>query len=200
MTAGNDQKSADILYSPGKNDECMTPDYAVKPLLDIITLPFGSNVWCPFSKPDSQFVIVLSEKYNVFHSHIHDGQDFYNFDPYDQLVPFRWDAIIDNPPFWRKKQIFQRAMDLCPPNSGKKFMLLMTYLWGNDPTPYQLFHDNNQPMHRIEPWQRTYFKCNEEIKRDITFKSIYYGNGMLPSNADTVTVDLRPYGWARPKK
>lgn len=44
----------DIMYSKGKNDECLTLSYAVKPILKYI--PKGSVVWCPFDKEDSEFV------------------------------------------------------------------------------------------------------------------------------------------------
>ena len=38
--------SSKILYSSGNNDECYTPDYAVKPILEYI--PKDVTVWCPF--------------------------------------------------------------------------------------------------------------------------------------------------------
>lgn len=43
--------SKDILYSKGKNDECYTPAYAVKPILKYI--PKGAVVWCPFDKANN---------------------------------------------------------------------------------------------------------------------------------------------------
>lgn len=47
----NSQK---VLYSTGKNDECYTPDYGVKPILKYI--PKDAVVWCPFDKEESEFV------------------------------------------------------------------------------------------------------------------------------------------------
>ena len=41
-----------------KGDECMTPFYAVDPLLEFI--PKGKTVWCPFDEEWSAFVQVLS--------------------------------------------------------------------------------------------------------------------------------------------
>ena len=38
--------SKDILYNKGKNDECYTLDYGVKPILKYI--PKDAVVWCPF--------------------------------------------------------------------------------------------------------------------------------------------------------
>ncbi len=72
--------SRGILYSAGRNDECMTLPYAVKPIIKYI--PPGSIVWCPFDKADSEFVQQISNVgFKVVHSHIDDGQDFYDYEP-----------------------------------------------------------------------------------------------------------------------
>lgn len=46
-----------ILYSQGKNDECLTLNYGVKPIIKYI--PKGATVWCPFDKGNSEFVTVF---------------------------------------------------------------------------------------------------------------------------------------------
>lgn len=67
--------SNSILYSAGKNDECYTPEYGVKPIIKYI--PKNWVVWCPFDKEDSQFVKLIKENGNkVIYSHIDNGQDF----------------------------------------------------------------------------------------------------------------------------
>ena len=63
--------SKDVLYSNGKNDECMTLAYAVKPILKYI--PKGAVVWCPFDKEDSEFVKQISKTNKVIRSHISEG-------------------------------------------------------------------------------------------------------------------------------
>ena len=61
--------SQSILYSKGRNDECMTPRYGVLPIVKY--LPKDKIIWCPFDKEDSEFVKVLTEKgYKVVYSHI----------------------------------------------------------------------------------------------------------------------------------
>ena len=50
-------KTNEIFYSQGKNDECETLDYAVKPILKY--LPKDKTIWCPFDKETSQFYIQL---------------------------------------------------------------------------------------------------------------------------------------------
>jgi hypothetical protein len=59
-------ESKKILYSKGKNDECMTPSYGVEPILKYI--PQNAIVWCPFDKENSEFVKQISKKNKVvFH-------------------------------------------------------------------------------------------------------------------------------------
>lgn len=85
--------SNSILYSAGKNDECYTPEYGVKPIIKYI--PKNWVVWCPFDKEDSQFVKLIKENGNkVIYSHIDNGQDFYTYEPKEH-----WDCIVSNPPF-----------------------------------------------------------------------------------------------------
>ena len=69
-------KSNLVLYSKGKNDECYTPAYGVKPILEFI--PEDVIVWCPFDTEDSEFVKQISETNKIVNSHIKNDQDFYN--------------------------------------------------------------------------------------------------------------------------
>lgn len=69
-----------LLYSPGANDECYTPDYAVKPILPFVNP--SDVIWCPFDTDESQFVKLLQANGNrVIASHITTGQDFYQWQP-----------------------------------------------------------------------------------------------------------------------
>lgn len=78
------------MYSKGKNDECYTPEYGVKPILKYVASDM--KIWCPFDKDDSNFVKLLKYNGNIVHNtHIDMGQDFYEFTP-----DFDWDCIISN--------------------------------------------------------------------------------------------------------
>jgi len=66
--------SKDILYNKGKNDECYTLDYGVKPILKYI--PKDAVVWCPFDTADSQFVKQISKTNKVIATHIRGGKIF----------------------------------------------------------------------------------------------------------------------------
>lgn len=64
-------KSNEILYSKGSNDECLTLEYGVEPIIKYI--PKDAVVWCPFDKENSNFVKLIRQNGNkVIHSHIND--------------------------------------------------------------------------------------------------------------------------------
>ena len=94
--------SGKLMYSSGNNDECYTPDYAVKPILKYI--PEGSIVWCPFDTEESEFVKQISKQNDVEYSHISTGHDFFDYEPDE------WDIIVSNPPFTNKRKYFERAL------------------------------------------------------------------------------------------
>lgn len=78
------------LYSTGNNDECHTPVYGVLPIIKY--LPKDKTIWCPFDTDDSHFVKELRKSgFQVVHSHISYGQDFYEYEPE------QWDIIVSNP-------------------------------------------------------------------------------------------------------
>lgn len=156
------------MYSGGKNDECYTLDYAVKPIIKYI--PKDCVVWCPFDKEDSQFVILLKEHdVSVIHSHIDCGQDFYEYEPTEH-----WDIIISNPPFTNKRKIFERCL-----NFNKPFALIMSNTWLNDSAPKQLFADKDLQMLMFDK-RMQFLGANGEYATQITFSSSYYCWNFLP--------------------
>lgn len=155
-----------LMYSSGKNDECYTPAYAVQPILEYI--PKDARVWCPFDTPDSEFVKLISQTHSVEHSHIDEGRDFFDYEP------FHWDVIVSNPPFTNKRAFFQRALDL-----GKPFALLMANTWLNDRAPMQLFEDRGLQLLLLD--RRTEFiQPDREVSGKITFSSSYFCCDFLP--------------------
>ena len=158
--------SQKVLYSKVTNDECMTPAYAVTPILKYI--PVGDVVWCPFDKPDSEFVKQIAKNGNpVTWSHIDDndeyGGDFYKYEP-----PY-WDVMISNPPFTNKRKIFERALSF-----GKPFALLMTNTWLNDAGPSKAFKDKDLQLLMFDK------RIQYNNQKKITFSSSYYCWNLLP--------------------
>ena len=155
-----------LMFSSGKNDNCYTPAYAVKPVLQYI--PKDARVWCPFDTLDSEFVKLISETHSVEHSHIDTGRDFFEYEPY------HWDVMISNPPFTNKRAFFQRALDL-----GKPFALLMANTWLNDRAPMQLFEERGLQLLLLD--RRTEFiQPDREVSGKITFSSSYFCCDFLP--------------------
>ena len=159
--------SQEVLYSKGSNDECMTPDYGVVPILKYI--PQDAIIWCPFDKEDSEFVKQIREMGNkVIATHIDNGQDFYTYEPTEH-----WDCIISNPPFTNKRHIFERALSF-----NKPFALIMSNTWLNDSAPKQLFKNKDLQLLMFD--KRMKFKNNGEIQNKITFSSSYYCWNFMP--------------------
>lgn len=168
--------SQEILYSKGKNDECLTPNYAVKPIIKYI--PKDWTIWCPFDKDDSEFVKQLKkEGIKVINSHIENGQDFYNYEPTKN-----WDCIVSNPPFTNKKQIFERALSF-----NKPFALVMSNTWLNDSAPMKLFQNKN--LEFLFFTKRIKFE-NNGIVQNKTFASSYYCHNFLPDKIIIEDLDI----------
>lgn len=157
----------EVLYSAGANDDCITLDYGVKPIIKYI--PKDYVVWCPFDTKDSEFVKQIKNNGNkVIYSSIVEGKDFYTYEPEEH-----WDCIISNPPFTNKRGIFERALSF-----GKPFALIMTNTWLNDSAPKQLFKDKDLQLLMFD--KRMKFMNNGEIQNKITFSSSYFCYKFLP--------------------
>ena len=157
------------MYSKGKNDECYTPEYGVKPILKYVASDM--KIWCPFDKDDSNFVKLLKQNGNIVHNtHIDMGQDFYEFTP-----DFDWGCIISNPPFTNKAEIFKRALSF-----DKPFALIMSNTWLNDSAPKKLFKDKELQLLMFEERMKFISPAGEIMDNKITFSSSYYCYKFLP--------------------
>lgn len=156
----------DVLYSKGKNDECYTPSYGVTPIIQYI--PKDAKVWCPFDTKDSEFVKQISQSHSVVYSHINEGQDFFNYEPY------HWDVIVSNPPFTNKRKFFERALSF-----NKPFALIMSNTWLNDSAPKQLFKDKDLQLLMFER-RMEFVQPNGITTGKVTFSSSYYCWNFLP--------------------
>ena len=175
----SDIDSSKVLYSGGNNDECYTPDYAVQPILEYI--PKDVTVWCPFDKEESQFVIQISKNNNVVHSHLDNGQDFF------QYQPSHWDIMISNPPFSNKRKFFEKALAF-----NKPFALIMTNTWLNDSTPKILFKDKDLQLLMFDK-RMEFVNPNGQINNKITFSSSYYCWNFLPKQIIMKTLNKPKY-------
>lgn len=159
--------SRSILYSKGRNDECETPEYGVIPIVKYI--PANAVVWCPFDKERSQYVQVIGRTNEVVFSHKDYGQDFYEYEPR------YWDVAISNPPYTRKRQIFERALSF-----SKPFAFLMSNTWLNDAAPKQLFMTRQLQLLMFD--KRIKYGVDGIVENKITFSSSYYCWNFLPKD------------------
>lgn len=110
----NSYNIRNILGFQKKNDEFYTPKHIVEELLKIIKISKNKIIWCPFDTEESNFVKVFTKKgYKVIFSHIKEGKDFYKYQPK------KWDIIISNPPFSKKRILIEKCMSF-----KKDFVLL----------------------------------------------------------------------------
>jgi hypothetical protein len=158
-----------LLYSPGNNDLCYTPSYAVTPLLEYLEPFKGKTIWCPFDENTSQFVLILRNAgHKVIHSHLNTGQSFFTYEPE------HWDLIVSNPPFSDKRSFFARALAF-----GKPFALLMSNTWLNDAAPMQLFRDRGLQLLMFDKRIKYLGQGNK-----VTFSSSYFCCDLLPSRLE----------------
>ena len=171
--------SRKVLYSKGKNDECYTPDYGVRPIIPYIERYrnwIGADynrpliVWCPFDRKNSWFVKLISliPDVKVAYSHIDQNQNFFDYEPE------KWDIIVSNPPFSNKRKYFERALSF-----NKPFALIMSNTWLNDSAPKQLFKDKDLQLLMFEKRMK-FIKSDGTIENKITFSSSYYCWDFLP--------------------
>ena len=177
--------SSAVLYSGGNNDECYTPDYAVKPILEYI--PKDVTVWCPFDTEESEFVKQISKTNPVTYSHLDKGQDFF------QYQPSEWDIMISNPPFSNKKKFFEKALSF-----NKPFALIMTNTWLNDSTPKILFKDKDLQLLMFDK-RMEFVNPNGQVNNKITFSSSYYCWNFLPKQIIMKTLNKPKFTPPPPK-
>lgn len=159
----------DVVAGSG-NDEFYTPRYAVQPILKYV--PKGSVVWCPFDTKESNFVKMLEElQYEVIHSHIEDGEDFFSSEP------THFDYIVSNPPYSIKAAVFERLFEL-----GKPFAMLVGVVGlFESQKRFNMFKDNQFEIMYMNK-RISYFKSYEDPKPSLNppFSSVYLCSKMLP--------------------
>lgn len=153
-----------------KNDEFYTPSYAIEPIMKYIKS--GSTIWCPFDTEDSLFVKEFKNAgYNVIHSHISDGGDFF------EMTPPKCDYIISNPPYSLKTEVLQRLFELDIPFA----MLVGVVGLFESQKRFEMFRDNMFECMYLNR-QVSYFKNYNDQKPSLNppFSSVYICHKMLP--------------------
>ena len=172
------KNSQNLLYSRDQNDECYTPEYGVKPLLEFVNPQH--TIWCPCDTAESAFVRLLTAHgCKVIHSHIDSGQDFLTHKP-----DFEFDAIITNPPFKGKRLFVERAISF-----GKPFALLLPATWLNDRAPILLM--KKMKLQTLFLDKRIEYKQADATRKrgKVTFMSFYLCYNMFPNQICVGEID-----------
>ena len=152
------------------NDEFYTPVYAIEPLLKY--LKPNSTIWCPFDTKHSLFVKMFrAEGHLVIHSHIQDGEDFFN-----TSCP-ECDYIISNPPYSLKYEVFNRLFEI-----GKPFAMLVGVVGlFESQKRFNLFASNKFEVMYLNK-RVSYFNDYNDIRPSLNppFSSVYVCRDILP--------------------
>lgn len=161
----------DVVAGSG-NDEFYTPAYAITPLVKYLRFRGLNRVWCPFDTPESNFVKVLTlAGFDVVASHISEGVDFFNCS-----IP-QCDAIVSNPPYSKKAEVFSRLFHL-----GRPFAMLVGVVGlFESEARFSLFAENTFEIMYFNK-RISYFKSYDEQKPSLNppFSSVYVTYGILP--------------------
>lgn len=170
---------AQIQYNFNKNDEYVTPAYAVYPIIKRIKA--GAVVWCPFDTEESQFVRILTEHgFSVIYGHIRTGQDFFTANIPD------CDYIISNPPYSLKGKILKRLYEI-----GRPFAMLINFQGIFDHKErFQMFKENRVEMLWLSP-RVNYISGNGEAAVRAPFQSGYLCSGICDKQLEFEYLDLR---------
>lgn len=156
-------------YKRGRKDECQTPPYAVKLLLDY--LPKGIIVWDPAAGEGYLAATLMEAGFEVIQTDIKTGTDFITCTP-----KFHFDAIITNPPYQGKLkyEFIVRCYEL-----AKTWALLMQADTRYNKKPGALFEKNGVQI--IDPVERIDFFMPEKGYKagGANFKTLWFTHGLL---------------------
>lgn len=161
------------------NDEYYTPEYAIIPIIKYLRWGGVKRVWCPFDTEQSLFVKTLSRGFEVVHTHISNGEDFFK-------IERDCDAIVSNPPYSLKTEVFERLFEL-----GKPFAMLVGVVGlFESARKFSLFRDNDFEIMYFNK-RISYFKDYDDPKPSINppFSSVYVCKGILPKQIVFEVID-----------
>lgn len=136
-------KEQDLYFTPRILVEIL------KPVLDWY-VSFDNIILCPFDTKESEYVKCLTDwGYQVKHGDIRTGEDFFTHDYGEYHI------VISNPPFSRKKEIYQKLF-----NERKPFILLGNLMQINYQEIGNLFFNNVPSVQMIIPDKKVSFDGN----------------------------------------
>jgi hypothetical protein len=163
-----------MQFKVTKQDEWITPDYAVTPLLPF--LKPASRILCPFDLKESAYVKVLRRAgHTVEHTHIYMRTGEGDFFTYTDAELRKFDYVISNPPYSKKTRILSKLF-----GSGANFAMLLGGVG--------LFESDRFELFRAHDFELMYFDrrigfapgAGQPASGSPPFSSIYVCHGVLP--------------------
>jgi hypothetical protein len=159
------------------NDEFYTPKYAILPIIKYLKLKQFKTIWTPFDTSDSLFVKLLRENgFKVVATHLETGGDFFDLIT-DTAMLGDVDAIVSNPPYSIKADIFEALFA-----SGKPFAMLVGVVGlFESQRRFDMFKNNSFEIMYLNR-RVAYFKDYTEQKpsKNPPFSSVYVTSQILP--------------------
>lgn len=151
-------------------DEWYTTEESVKLIIPSLYRGGYKRILCPFDKPESNFVKVLTEQgFEVTYGHIETGQDFFDIKDFSEF-----DAVVSNPPFSKRQAILEKLF-----NAGVPFAMILNFNGLFDSKArWRLFKDNQFEL--LIPLGRMYFFNEDCVRNSPNFQSVYVCKDMLP--------------------
>ena len=170
-----------------QSDECLTPKYAVEPIIKYLQAKNYKTIWCPFDEDHSWYVRLLRNYgFNVINTHLFNGQDFFQYTPNQH-----YDCIVSNLPFSLKDKVIERLYAL-----NKPFAMLMPQntLQSTFRTP--LFIKNGIEYLGFD--KRISFYINGDLskpQKGTAFASGYFCKDVLPDKLVLEEIEIKdePY-------
>lgn len=179
------------LSSNESSDNCLTPRYAVEPIVTFLKAKGFKTIWCPFDTPDSMYVRVLfnENNFNVYSSHITLFGDFFKQNKDDK----EWsaDCFVSNPPFSLKDKVLAKLFEL-----GKPFAMLLPITALGGKKRQEMF--KKYGIEILFLGERTGFYTRNDltqIKENTAFECCYICHNLLPEKIMYATMNKRqePY-------
>lgn len=162
--------SFSLQIKKSNTDEWYTDKNSVKLIMPSLQKNGYKRILCPFDKPESNFVKVLTEKgFDVTYGHIETGQDFFERQDLSE-----YDAIVSNPPFSKRQAILEKLF-----SEGVPFAMILNFNGLFDSKArWELFKNNQFEL--LIPLGRMHFFNEEYDGKSPQFQSVYVCKGMLP--------------------
>jgi len=150
-------------------DEWYTTEESVRMIIPHLHRMGYKKILCPFDKPESNFVKVLTENgFDVTYSHIDTGTDFFMI---DNLTDY--DAVVSNPPFSKRQKILEKLFE-----SDVPFALIMNFNGLFDAkSRWELFKNNKFEI--LVPQGRMHFFNDNNFTNSPNFQSVWVCKGMM---------------------